>query len=111
MYNEEIMKFAVIETGGKQYRIEAGQDLRVEKLAGVSANGAVVFDKVLLTAEDGKVEIGTPYIDGATVLCAFVETAKTKKVTVIKYKQKSRYFRKKGHRQLYTAVKVETIKS
>lgn len=105
------MKFAIIETGGKQYRIEEGVDLRVEKLADAAEGGKVVFDKVLLLSEDGKVQIGTPYIDGATVECAFVKTAKAKKVTVIKYKQKSRYFKKKGHRQPYTAVKVESIKA
>ncbi len=105
------MKFAIIETGGKQYRIEEGVDLRVEKLADAAEGGKVVFDKVLLLSEDGKVQIGTPYIDGATVECAFVETAKAKKVIVIQYKQKSRYFKKKGHRQPYTAVKVETIKA
>jgi large subunit ribosomal protein L21 len=103
------MKFAIIETGGKQYRIEEGVDLRVEKLADAAEGGKVTFDKVLLLSNDGKVEIGTPYIAGATVECAFVETAKAKKVTVIKYKQKSRYLKKKGHRQPYTAVKVEKI--
>jgi large subunit ribosomal protein L21 len=103
------MKFAIIETGGKQYRIEEGTDLRVEKLADAAEGGEVTFDKVLLLSDDGKVQIGTPYIEGATVKCAFVETAKAKKVTVIQYKQKSRYFKKKGHRQPYTAVKVETI--
>lgn len=103
------MKFAIIETGGKQYRIEAGQALRVEKLADAVEGGKVVFDKVLLLADGEAVQVGSPYVDGASVECAFVETGKAKKVTVIKYKQKSRYFKKKGHRQPYTAVKVETI--
>ncbi|MBI2120235.1 MAG: 50S ribosomal protein L21 [Parcubacteria group bacterium] len=105
------MKFAIIETGGKQYRIEAGQDLRVEKLTEAQEGGKVAFDKVLLLSEDGQVQVGMPYIEGATVECAFVENGKAKKVTVIKYKQKSRYFKKKGHRQPYTAVKVEAIKA
>jgi large subunit ribosomal protein L21 len=105
------MKFAIVETGGKQYRIEAGQDIRIEKLADAAENGKVVFDKVLLLADDRDIQIGTPYIDNASVECAFVEEGKLKKVTVIKYKQKSRYFKKKGHRQPYTTVKVENIKS
>lgn len=105
------MKFAIIETGGKQYRIMEGAPLRVEKLADAAEGGKVVFDKVLLLSDAGDVQVGTPYIEGAKVGCAFVETAKAKKVTVIQYKQKSRYFKKKGHRQPYTAVKVETIKA
>ncbi len=103
------MKFAIIETGGKQYRIEAGQEIRVEKLEDLVEGGKVTFDKVLLIADGEDVKIGMPYIEGASVECAFLETARAKKITVIKYKQKSRYFKKKGHRQPYTAVKVETI--
>lgn len=105
------MKFAIIETGGKQYRVEAGVLLRVEKLINAAEGKKTVFDKVLLVSEDGQVQVGTPYITGATVECAFSETAKAKKITVIRYKQKSRYFKKKGHRQPYTAVKVEAIKA
>ncbi len=105
------MKFAIIETGGKQYRIEAGALLRVEKIDGATEGGMVTFDKVLLLSDDSKVEVGTPYIEGATVDCSFIESGKAKKVIVIKYKQKSRYFKKKGHRQPYTAVKVEKIKA
>ena len=103
------MKFAIIETGGKQYRIEAGQPLRVEKLGEMEAGKSIVFDKVLLTSEDGKVEIGAPYIEGATVECDFVENGREKKVIVIKYKQKSRYFKKRGHRQPFTAVTVKKV--
>ena len=103
------MKFAIIETGGKQYRIEPGQAFRVEKLADAAEGEKVIFDKVLLTSEDGKVEIGTPYIEGVTVECGFVGNGRAKKVTTIKYKQKSRYFKKRGHRQNFTEVKAETI--
>lgn len=103
------MKFAIIETGGKQYRIASGETFRVEKLAEAEADGKVIFDKVLLLSENGKVQVGTPYIDGATVECAFVENGKAKKVTIIKYKQKSRYFKKRGHRQPYTKVTVGAL--
>lgn len=109
VYDNKAMKFAIIETGGKQYKIEPGQDLRVEKLEATKPGEKIVFDKVLLISDEGKVEIGTPYIEGATVECDFVETGKAKKVIVIKYKQKSRYFKKRGHRQPFTAVTVKKI--
>jgi len=103
------MKFAIIETGGKQYKIEEGQALRVEKLPEAKAGENVVFDKVLLLSDEGKVKIGTPYIDGATVECDFSAEGKGKKVLVLKYKQKSRYLKKRGHRQPFTEVKIKKI--
>lgn len=101
--------FAIIETGGKQYKVAAGDSLKVEKLAEAKAKGEVVFDKVLLMADGEKVQIGNPYLKGATVTAKFEEEGRAKKITVIKYKAKSRYRIKNGHRQPFTKVKIEKI--
>lgn len=103
--------FAVIETGGKQYLVQSGQTLKVEKLD-VEAGKEVVFDKVLLLAEDdgSKVEIGKPYLSGATVVAACEGQGRSKKLRVVKYKRKVRYKRVHGHRQHETTVKIGEIK-
>lgn len=104
-------EFAVIMTGGKQYVVAEGDVLTIEKLPETYAEGdTILFDKVLLV-EDGKnTTIGTPYIKGAKVVASFIEEGKAKKVTVIKYKSKSRYFKKRGHRQPFFKVKIEALK-
>ncbi len=105
------MKFAVIETGGKQYKIEPEKTLKIEKLPGEYKKGeSVGFDKVLLLSDDKEVVIGTPYIDGAKIEAVFEEEGRNKKISVIRFKSKSRYFKKKGHRQPYTKVKIVDIK-
>lgn len=102
------MDFSVIQTGGKQYVVKAGEALKVEKLAGDFTKGdKVTFDKVLLTSIGGTTVIGTPFIDGATVIADFEEQGRNKKVVVIKYKQKSRYFKKNGHKQPHTKVTIK----
>lgn len=102
--------FAVIETGGKQYRVWEGDTIRVEKLQNSKEGEKVTFDKVLLVDDgNGVTDIGTPYISGAKVLGSVVEVGRGQKVVVIKYKQKSRYFKKNGHRQPFTKVKIEKI--
>lgn len=102
------MDFSVIQTGGKQYIVKAGQPLKVEKLSGDFAKGdSVTFDKVLLTSVGGTTTIGTPFIEGATVTATFEEQGRNKKVVVIKYKQKSRYFKKNGHKQPHTKVTIK----
>jgi large subunit ribosomal protein L21 len=100
--------FAIIETGGKQYKASVGSVLRVEKLpTAEKAGDKVSFDKVLLVA--GKeTKIGAPYV-GSKVEAEVVETGRLPKVTVIKYKAKSRYFKKRGHRQPYAKVKITAI--
>jgi len=104
-------EFAVIETGGKQYVVCAGDVVTIEKLPGDFAKGdTVTFDKVLLVDDGRNATIGTPYINGAKVIGTFQEGGKGKKVVVIKYKQKSRYFKKRGHRQPYFKVKIESLK-
>lgn len=99
--------YAVIETGGKQYRVSEGDVVFIEKLA-VEANDEVVFDKVVaLGGEETK--IGAPYVEGATVKATVVKNGKGKKITVFTYKPKKGSARKKGHRQPYTQVKIEAI--
>lgn len=101
-------KIAVIETGGKQYVVENGSVLNVEKLSAQKDN-KIVFDKVLLTDDGSKTEVGAPYIGGAKVSAELVSEGRGKKVTVIRYRQKSRYFKKKGHRQAFAKVKITAL--
>ena len=96
--------FAIIETGGKQYKVSEGDELFVEKLD-VEAESEVVFDKVLMV--EGKV--GTPYVEGATVKATVEKHGKGKKIIVYKYKSKKNYHKKQGHRQPYTKVKITKI--
>lgn len=105
-------EFAVIATGGKQYRVSPGDLVKIEKIIGEYKEGdTVVFDKVLLVDNGGtEATIGTPYITGASVSATLKKIARYKTVDVIKYKQKSRYFKKNGHRQPYFEVKIDSIK-
>ena len=105
------MEFAVIQTGGKQYRVSKGDVLNVEKIIGTFKEGdKVVFDKVLLVDNGKDTTIGTPYIVNATVESLFQKFGKAKTVSVVKYKQKSRYLKRNGHRQPYVEVKISAIK-
>ncbi len=102
------MDFSVIQTGGKQYVVKTGDSLKVEKLDGDFVKGdKVTFDKVLLTSIGGKTVVGTPFIEGASVIADFEEQGRNKKIIVIKYKQKSRYFKKNGHKQPHTKVTIK----
>ena len=99
--------YAIIETGGKQYKVEQGDVVFVEKL-GVEEGETVTFDKVLVVGgEDFKV--GAPYVDGATVTASVAKQGKAKKVIVYKYKSKKGYHKKQGHRQPYTKVEITAI--
>ena len=100
--------YAIIETGGKQYRVAEGDVLTVEKLA-VEDGAQVELDKVLLLSKDGDVQVGAPYIEGAKVFGEVVESGKGKKVIIFKYKAKKGQHTKKGHRQPYTKVTIDTI--
>lgn len=105
------MEFAVIQTGGKQYQVKAGDTITIEKLPGdLKAGDTVTFDKVLLVDNGSDTTIGTPFINGAKVIGTFKEAGRAKKVNVIKYKQKSRYFKKNGHRQHFSKVTIDSIK-
>ena len=99
--------YAVIETGGKQYRVQEGDVITVEKL-NVEAGDIVTFDKVLVLGEGKDVKVGTPYLDAAVTATA-VENGKGKKVIIFKYKAKKDYRKKQGHRQPYTMVKIESL--
>jgi large subunit ribosomal protein L21 len=99
--------YAVIETGGKQYRVKEGDEIYIEKL---DAEGDIQFDKVVLVSKDDEVVVGTPYVSGAVVKAAIMKTGKAKKLTVFTYKPKKGQKRKLGHRQPYTKVKIEEIK-
>lgn len=100
--------YAVIETGGKQYRVQEGDQLFIEKLD-VESGEAVKFDKVLLVSNNGEVKIGKPYVDGANVEAKIEKHGKAKKIIVFKYKPKKDYRKKQGHRQPYTKIVIEKI--
>ncbi len=102
------MSYAVIRTGGKQYRVTPGELLRVESLAG-ERGSAITFSDVLLTSAEGAVHIGTPLVPGASVTARVVEHGKEKKIIVFKKKRRKGYRRKQGHRQHFTAVQVQSI--
>lgn len=105
------MEFAVIQTGGKQYKVSVGETIKIEKLSGEFKEGdSITFDKVLLVDNGKDTTIGTPFISAAKVKGTLTKIGRSPKVTVIKYKQKSRYFKKNGHRQPYFAVKIDSLK-
>lgn len=104
------MKLAVISTGGKQYKVSSGDSIKIEKIIGdFEVGGSLTFDKVLMVADGESVNVGKPYIKGATVKATIEEIGRAPKVTVIHYKQKSRYFKKNGHRQPFFKVKIGDI--
>ena len=100
--------YAVVETGGKQYRVQEGDIITVEKLD-LSPGDKVKLDKVLFLSDGETVEVGKPYLDDVNVEASVVENGKGKKVIIFKYKSKKNYRKKQGHRQPYTKLKVESI--
>ena len=100
--------YAIIETGGKQYKVTEGDVIFVEKLD-VEAGAEVSFDKVLLVGEGNDVKVGAPVVDGATVSGKVIKNDKAKKVVVYKYKPKKGYHKKHGHRQPYSKVEISKI--
>ncbi|MSS64350.1 50S ribosomal protein L21 [Velocimicrobium porci] len=99
--------YAIIATGGKQYKVAEGDIINVEKL-GVGAGETVTFDQVLVV-NNGEVKVGNPTVSGATVSATVVKEGKGKKVIVYRYKRKSGYHKKNGHRQQFTQVKIDKI--
>ena len=99
--------YAIIATGGKQYKVAEGDIINVEKL-GLEAGATVSFDQVLVV-NNGQVVVGNPTVAGASVSATVVEEGKNKKVIVYRYKRKSGYHKKNGHRQAYTKVKIDKI--
>lgn len=100
--------FAVVETGSKQYKVEPGQLLKVDHLAG-EVNDEVKLEKVLMLSDDAGVKIGTPALTGATVRATIVEQTKGTKILVFKFKSKKRYRKVRGHRSQLTVLKIEEI--
>jgi len=100
--------FAIIQTGGKQYKVSPGQKIKIEKL-NANESDNFVFDKVLLTLEGENMKIGAPYIEGAKVEGKILRQARDKKKIVFKYHSKTRYRKKKGHRQHYTEVLISSF--
>ncbi len=100
--------YAVIQTGGKQYRVEPGQTLSVEKLPG-ELGDSLQFDDVLLVMNDDKTIVGRPTVAGASVKAEIVEQGKDKKVIVFKFQRRKNYRRRYGHRQLYTSIKIGEV--
>lgn len=99
--------FSVIMTGGKQYKVASGDTIKIEKIKDLKAGDKVVFDQVLFAFDGSAAKVGTPSVQGAKVEGEVVEEGRNKKVVVIKYKQKSRYFKNRGHRQPFLKVKIK----
>lgn len=100
--------YAIIATGGKQYKVAEGDIITVEKL-GVEAGQEYTFDKVLVLAKDGNVKVGAPYVEGAAVTASVIGDGKAKKVVVYKYKPKKGFHKKNGHRQPFTKLQIKSI--
>ncbi len=100
--------YAIIETGGKQYKVQNGDTLYIEKLD-AAEEASVTFDKVIALHDDAALKVGSPYVEGATVTAHVLKNGKGKKITVFTYKPKKGCARKLGHRQPYTKVQIDTI--
>lgn len=109
-------KIAIIETGGKQYVVAQDSVITIEKISGrpssakaTEGQGKITFDKVLLTDDGKETVVGAPYVKGAKVSAELVMEGREKKITVIRYRQKSRYMKKKGHRQPFAKVRITAL--
>ncbi|MCX5853551.1 MAG: 50S ribosomal protein L21 [Deltaproteobacteria bacterium] len=100
--------YAVIKTGGKQHKVSEGDVLSVEKING-NKGDTVSFDEVLMVAKDGKINVGTPYLDGVKVVGEIMEQTKDRKITVFKMKRRKGFHKKTGHRQKLTRMKIREI--
>ncbi len=100
--------YAVVKTGGKQYKVQEGDVLRVEKLPG-DVGSEITIDQVLLLTDGESVDVGTPFLESAAVKAEIVAQDKAKKILVFKYKRRKRYRRKQGHRQPFTAIRIDSI--
>ncbi|MFA5131919.1 MAG: 50S ribosomal protein L21 [Candidatus Paceibacterota bacterium] len=104
------MSFAVIQTGGKQYKVAVGDEIAVEKLAGdLKVGDKVTISEVVLKDDGASTTLGAPYITGSKVEATIIESGKLDKVMVVRYRQKSRYHKRNGHRQPYMSLKIEAI--
>ncbi|HVW82696.1 MAG TPA: 50S ribosomal protein L21 [Candidatus Paceibacterota bacterium] len=103
------MEMAVIKTGGKQYLVKGGDTIFIEKLDGKQAGDSLSFDEVLLVDNGSETKVGAPRIKGAAVKATVIKAGKAPKVEVVKYKAKSRYYKRRGHRQPSLKVKIDAI--
>ena len=111
VYNFTTMSFAVIQTGGKQYKVAVGDEIAVEKLAGDLKVGDKVTISEVVLKDDGKAtELGSPFIAGSKVEATITESGKLDKVMIVRYRQKSRYHKRNGHRQPFMSIKIDAIK-
>ena len=101
--------YAIVQTGGKQYKVKSGDTVRVERLEG-DVGSKVTLDQILAAGEGDGLKYGAPFVSGATVTAKIVEQHRTRKVVVFKYKRRKGYRVKRGHRQHYTALRIEDIK-
>ncbi len=101
--------YAIVETGGKQYKVSEGDVITVEKL-NVEEGAEFSFDKIIAVSDDKEVTVGTPYVGGASVLASVLGNGKAKKVIIYKYKSKKGFHKKKGHRQPFTKLEIKSIK-
>ncbi len=102
------MKYAIVESGGKQYRAVEGEMIEVDRLH-LDVGSELAMEDILLVSNNGEVEIGTPKVEGAKIKATVVDQFKGRKIIVFKYKSRNRYRRKQGHRQQYTRLKIEEI--
>ena len=100
--------YAVIETGGKQYRVQEGDIITIEKL-NAAVGDVVTFDKVLVLGEGKDIKVGAPYVEGAAVTASVIGDGKEKKVVVYKYKPKKGFHKKRGHRQPFTKLQIKSL--
>lgn len=100
--------YAVIKTGGKQYRVSEGETLKVEKL-GTEEGGSVEFDQVLMVADGDDIKVGAPLVDGGKVTATVVANGRGKKVKIIKFRRRKHHRKQMGHRQSYTEIKIDSI--
>ena len=100
--------YAVIQTGGKQYRVSEGEKIRVEKLD-ADAGASVELDKVLMVGEGGEVKVGKPYVEGGRVTATVESHGRAKKVHIVKFRRRKHYMKRQGHRQWYTELKITGI--
>jgi large subunit ribosomal protein L21 len=102
--------YAVVNTGGKQYKVQKGETLRIEKIPG-EVGSSVTFDKVLMVADGENIRVGQPVLENVAVQAQIVEQDKAKKILIFKYKRRKRYRRKNGHRQPFTAIRIDGIQA
>jgi large subunit ribosomal protein L21 len=100
--------YAVIVTGGKQYKVTEGQVLKIEKLA-IDEGAKVEFDQVLMVGQEGDMKVGTPHVEGAKVSAEVVSQGRAKKIRIIKFKRRKHHMKQMGHRQYFTEVKITGI--